>query len=204
LPDSASQIGDEIRQAREACGLTQADLAIAVGRDVQTISRWERGERQPKAADVDRVHDYLRHYMNEHGIGLGRTVSRGTGRVAEASPRPQAPSWLDRFIDDTMLGLARAGATNEQARYIRDVLRSDETLRFVLRNDDGTPRELAAQESQIRDLVEGFRFWVERSRVIAGGIAPPATPGGAPVAPVYATTDPTAAAAKPESRTKKK
>jgi transcriptional regulator with XRE-family HTH domain len=203
LPDIASQIGDEIRQAREACGLTQSDLANAVGRDVQTISRWERGERQPKASDVQRVRDYLSHYMNEHGIGLGRSVPRGTGRVAEAAPQ-RAPSWLDRFIDDTMLGLARAGATNEQARYIRDVLRSDETLRFVLRNDDGTPRELAAQESQIRDLVEGFRFWVERSRVIAGGIAPPATPGGAPVAPVYATTDPTAAAAKSESRTKKK
>jgi transcriptional regulator with XRE-family HTH domain len=130
LDDSASHIGDEIRQIREGAGLTQGELASAIGRDVQTISRWERGERQPKASDVERVRKYLLDYYNRNGIVLGKTVPRDTMRVSEPTA-PRMPGWFERRIDDTMLELARAGATNEQARYVRDLLRSEATVRFV-------------------------------------------------------------------------
>lgn len=107
------------------------------------------------------------------------------------------PEWLGLRIEDTVLELARAGATNEQGRYIREILGSDATLRFVLRNDDGTPRRAAQQEDRIRDLIEGLHAWIERSAMIraaengtVGTINPPPTPGGAPIAPVVAVPEP--------------
>lgn len=39
--------GPEILAARQSLGLSQATLADRLGVDVMTISRWERGEREP-------------------------------------------------------------------------------------------------------------------------------------------------------------
>lgn len=38
-------MGDHLRQARERLGLTQAQVAKAIGRDQPAISRYERGAR---------------------------------------------------------------------------------------------------------------------------------------------------------------
>lgn len=44
---------NELRFVRTEFGLTQAELAALVGRDVQTIGRWERGEHPiDKAAEI--------------------------------------------------------------------------------------------------------------------------------------------------------
>jgi transcriptional regulator with XRE-family HTH domain len=37
--------GDELRQRREGLGMTQEQLARALGVNTMTISRWERGVR---------------------------------------------------------------------------------------------------------------------------------------------------------------
>ena len=42
-----NKIGSNIRSAREAAGLTQAQAAVALGTDQRQISRYERGERTP-------------------------------------------------------------------------------------------------------------------------------------------------------------
>jgi transcriptional regulator with XRE-family HTH domain len=39
--------GDEIRRLREARGLTQQQLAAAIGVGMRTIGNWERGETVP-------------------------------------------------------------------------------------------------------------------------------------------------------------
>lgn len=41
---SVTAFGDAVRRAREQAGLTQEQLADAVGVDRKTIGRWERGE----------------------------------------------------------------------------------------------------------------------------------------------------------------
>lgn len=44
---------NELRFVRTEFGMTQAELAALVGRDVQTIGRWERGEHPiDKAAEI--------------------------------------------------------------------------------------------------------------------------------------------------------
>jgi transcriptional regulator with XRE-family HTH domain len=40
--------GDEIREARERRGWTQAQLATALGVGQRTVGNWERGETVPK------------------------------------------------------------------------------------------------------------------------------------------------------------
>jgi DNA-binding transcriptional regulator YiaG len=40
-------LADQIRTARDAAKLTQAGLARALEIESQTVSRWERGEREP-------------------------------------------------------------------------------------------------------------------------------------------------------------
>jgi transcriptional regulator with XRE-family HTH domain len=37
--------GDELKQRRESLGFTQGQLAEALGVDIMTVSRWERGAR---------------------------------------------------------------------------------------------------------------------------------------------------------------
>jgi len=37
--------GPELQEMREAFGVTQEDLATAIGRDVRTLRRWERGSK---------------------------------------------------------------------------------------------------------------------------------------------------------------
>jgi transcriptional regulator with XRE-family HTH domain len=184
------------------------DVAQQLGmKNVTQISQWESDRYVPNAKRLGQLAMVLGTTAEWLLSGNGKPpVSASTvrERASAYSLLPPIPDWLDRKIDNTMLELARAGASNEQARYIRDVLRSEATLRFVLRDDDGVPRSLEEQERQVHDLIVGMRFWVERSQLVAGAIAPPATPGGAPIAPVYATADPTTSATQSEGQAKKK
>lgn len=48
-----------LREARKSKGLTQGELAKMAGLALETISRWERGERKPRAYDVEKVAQQL-------------------------------------------------------------------------------------------------------------------------------------------------
>jgi len=49
---SARFVGRRIREVREARGMTQADLAEALGRTPTSISYWENGQRSPGLDDI--------------------------------------------------------------------------------------------------------------------------------------------------------
>ena len=46
-----------LREAREACGLSQREVAEALGLVRFTLLRWEKGERDPKASDLKTLSD---------------------------------------------------------------------------------------------------------------------------------------------------
>jgi transcriptional regulator with XRE-family HTH domain len=48
-------IGQRLKALREASGLTQLGLAIALGITPTTVSRWERGVCCPTVAEWERV-----------------------------------------------------------------------------------------------------------------------------------------------------
>jgi transcriptional regulator with XRE-family HTH domain len=194
--DDLSTVGKRLAHARSQKRLLQTDVAAQLGmKNTAQISQWESDRYIPNAKRLGELAKVLG--TTTEWLISGNGKAPVSGSVVRERPGgylllPPMPEWLDRLIDNTMLELARAGATNEQARYIRDVLRSDATLRFVLRDDNGEPRSLDEQQSQIHNLIVGMRFWVERSQ-LAGSIQPQATPGGAPIAPVIPTQDPGAA-----------
>jgi len=52
-----THIGERIRAARTYAGLTQRDLATAVGVSVRTVSLWETGRRTPSSRWVAAIAD---------------------------------------------------------------------------------------------------------------------------------------------------
>lgn len=57
MPKQDSQIttAQLIRSARDAAGLTQQSLANRLSVNVQTVSRWERGENEPDFAALHQI-----------------------------------------------------------------------------------------------------------------------------------------------------
>jgi transcriptional regulator with XRE-family HTH domain len=51
-PEPARWFGRRLRELREAAGLTQQALAERVGVKWETISRWERGDREPNWSNI--------------------------------------------------------------------------------------------------------------------------------------------------------
>lgn len=45
----SSPLGERIRHAREGVGMTQEDLALRIGVNLDTLLSWENGERDPRA-----------------------------------------------------------------------------------------------------------------------------------------------------------
>lgn len=52
-------MGAKIRQFREQAGLTQKQLAEAVGVDQSAVARWENDENNPTAARIMQIADVL-------------------------------------------------------------------------------------------------------------------------------------------------
>lgn len=55
VSDLMRHIGNKIKELRSAGGLTQTDLATALGVTPNTVSRWEGAVNQPSVTDLDRI-----------------------------------------------------------------------------------------------------------------------------------------------------
>jgi transcriptional regulator with XRE-family HTH domain len=203
----ASIAGIALKAERENAEVGQEALARAMGVSVKTVQRIEAA-----AAVTPRNADGYRAAIRRASESPDSVVSRGTIAVAEPTPSYAAiPRWAEVRIEDAIFDMARAGATNEQARYVREILRSDVVLRFVFRREDGGPRPTREQERHLDDVIEGMRFMVDRSagideaeKHLAGDIQPPPTPGGVPIAPVTAAPEPGTQASVAKSRGRKR
>jgi len=58
--------GNEIRQARQTLGLSQSELAAALGINKMTLSKWERDERSPGAASEAAIRMLV--HMRDHEL----------------------------------------------------------------------------------------------------------------------------------------
>lgn len=52
-------MGEKIRQARENAGLSQKQLAEALGLDQSAVSNWETGKSEPTLHNLRRMADIL-------------------------------------------------------------------------------------------------------------------------------------------------
>ena len=58
-------MGEKLRAARRAAGLTQGQLAEKVGCQQRDISRWENGQREPMASTLKKLALALECSMDE-------------------------------------------------------------------------------------------------------------------------------------------
>ena len=93
-------IGTRIRTARDARGWTQFQLGIVLGRRDTEVSRWERGQLNPRASAVAEVaqalgvsSDYLLGITNEMVLDpawTDRSTVRPTHPLEQLPPAPVA------------------------------------------------------------------------------------------------------------------
>lgn len=84
----------EVRFIRTHLGLTQAQLAERLGKDAQTIGRWERGEfPMERSADI-LIRLSAWDYLSVHQEPLERPTVEALSRLSLSSPR-QEPLRID-------------------------------------------------------------------------------------------------------------
>lgn len=108
-----SPIGNAIRHFRHLAGLKQEALAVRIGVDANTISRFERGHQQPTLDRLQALADALERPCSdfflhiEHAEGTREKLAsymadRLTHRLKQLSPRQHEALiiWLDAFACD--------------------------------------------------------------------------------------------------------
>jgi transcriptional regulator with XRE-family HTH domain len=132
----ARMINEELRQRREALGLTQEQLAEILGVDIVTISRWERGTRSipphlPLALEaIDRQHKERKQGTNDFGQGDGRVcfVISPIGKEGTEAYK-NFKEVLDHIIKPAIaasgyeLQVLRADEIEKPGSFIKDILR---------------------------------------------------------------------------------
>ena len=112
-------IGERIKQAREAKGIKQKKLAEILEVNYTTISRWEKGEREPRVGDIQKL-----------AVALDISVSDLLGEPRPTTPTDHTESRLNQLMEEC------GELISASARYRRH-LRGDRTL-----NEKYTERKL--------------------------------------------------------------
>lgn len=118
-------IGERIKQTRKAKGLTQKELAETAEITVAAISRYESGDREPKAGSLIKIAE-----------AFGVPVSELLGEPRQTTPYDHTDSRLNQLMEECGELISTA------ARYRRH-LHGDRTL-----NEKYTERKL------IKDITE--------------------------------------------------
>ncbi len=153
---SASQIGDWLKQARVAAGLSREQAAGHLGVTYKTVERWEAGKHPPSG-------DTLIRAAKLYGVPFQDLVSvinvpRGTV-LKESVAIPYA---LGTTFEAFTRELIRAGATDREVDFFADVLRRPETARLIKVSENAGPLPDSAVASQWDALLDDFRVLAHR------------------------------------------
>jgi transcriptional regulator with XRE-family HTH domain len=95
------ELGRRVRRHRERMGLSQVDLAEAIGRSVQMIGRIERGKSAPSFETLEVIARVLqtpvREFFGPGELGQGEAA---VGRIVQrlSSLGPDELAWIDQLI----------------------------------------------------------------------------------------------------------
>lgn len=160
LPRRASGLGPAIRRARRTSGLTQDQLAEAVGVHRPSVSAWERGVHAPSEGNLRDVAralsmtvEALRELSDgeEGGASPGR-VRESTGGYA-ARPMPRVPPRAYQLIFEYCEALEQAEVPEELVDEARRLM-SGETFNTMRKH---TAQE-RSEEGWIKDVKAAWAF----------------------------------------------
>jgi transcriptional regulator with XRE-family HTH domain len=115
--DDTSTFGDRLVLAREAIGLTRAQLASRIGVKVQTLRNWEEDRSEPRANKFQILAGML-------NVSMGWLMS-GMGEPP-ATPAAESPGDVSAILSDLR------GLRGEQARLVEKMARIEKRLRAAL------------------------------------------------------------------------
>lgn len=104
-PSRGRAIGLALKLAREQCGLSQGEVATAIGVSQATVSAWEIGSR---AITADRLLQLTELYEQDLGE-FGRTLRIAEDRPGTPSPEVAGPLPTPEELARRLLGLPPGG-----------------------------------------------------------------------------------------------
>ena len=121
LRKSARDLGQTLRTARQAYGLTQGQLAIRLGVTRQAISKWEHGQSQPDLSNLRQLAELYGCTVDEllgpSGHAPADAVLNDSVPVAQITPsegarimRDRALVWKHALASGCLLGAGLAAA----------------------------------------------------------------------------------------------
>lgn len=84
--------GKQVTAARDLLGITQAELAEAVGMAMETIRRFEAGLRDPKEPNIAKIQAELERRGIEFTNGIGPGLRLNLAKAEEYSRSLQRPT----------------------------------------------------------------------------------------------------------------
>jgi Zn-dependent peptidase ImmA (M78 family)/DNA-binding XRE family transcriptional regulator len=174
-------IGERIRMARRAAGLSQQALGDGTGVSKMSISKYERGQMTPGSAMLVRIAEAtgmrVDYFLRPVGFSLSApcyrsksSLSARNGGIMEETVR----EWLDRYVDAEYLLDAELsfslGSVEREVRTMDDVERAAEQVRRAWDlGDDPIPNMVKALEDRgIKiGVVDGhsdfdaLTFWID-------------------------------------------
>lgn len=128
-------LSDSLKAARSAAGLTQAEVASALGVHEMTVSGWERGASAPKDALLTRLANLYEttaatlRYGEERGLPEDRVP-----KIAAGLSKP-IRIWMHEFL----LGLAKADVSDREIEEAKRVLTAPENYQFFVGGNADEP-----------------------------------------------------------------
>ena len=104
------ELGRQVRLHRERGGLSQVDLAEAIGRSVQMLGRIERGKSAPSLDTLEEIARVLQTPVQAFfASGEGGQAEEGVGRIVQrlSGLNPDEIEWIDHLV---AAALRRPGA----------------------------------------------------------------------------------------------
>lgn len=130
MSEHKERVGSRIREARNAKGWSQADLARALlSGDASQVSRWERGKVLPSTATLEEIAKTL---DRDYSYFIAPKPKDGTGDLMGAlganGHQPGAPTQLDGVQAVQQAILDRLEALAEEVASLRKELRGRQAV----------------------------------------------------------------------------
>jgi len=161
---------EDIAVTRKRAGVTQADLAEAVGVSQSYVARLERGTLDPKLSVVRRIYDYL---SSIRGKTCGDVMTRNPLVIGEREPASLAAKLMVRRAF-SQLPVVRGGVAVglvEERDIIRNINRDLDSMSVAAIMGRETPPKADEQTSldSVFPLFETFQaILVEKDGLLTG------------------------------------
>ena len=153
-------IGETIKQARIAAGLTQVELGKRLGLSKATVSQYENGKHNPKIETLQRI-----------AAALGAEIGERLG-LTEASVSQYESGKRNPKIETLQRIAAAPGVDIDELLEVEVIMNREDTQQsstklldtlksFVIHTatkEDATPAELDAMARVAKVLIENYRY----------------------------------------------